>query len=182
MFLTLIYCKDNKNQELNASAIPEAAIVDSARHVVEKYAVGDINNDKEQDTATLSYDFNYIKNQVIDQSKRNIKFSKGIPDISIPESKAIFADKAVDLNNDQANEMLVFSRPGDSNWNNLIIYSFKKGKWLQLATTRCFYSDYSDEINRIIKRKNKYYLVGDPPDASNDSLMKRTVMVEIPSN
>ena len=181
LFLTLIYCKHNKNREPNATTIPETAIVDSSRHVVEKYPVGDINNDKVQDTAILSYDFNYIKNQVIDQSERNIKFSKGIPDISIPESKAIFADIAVDLNNDEANEMLVFSRPGDDNWNNLIVYSFKNGKWLQLTTARCFYSDFSDEINRIIRQKNKYYLLGDPPDASNDSLMKRTVMVELPS-
>ncbi|HMK06826.1 MAG TPA: hypothetical protein VK476_04800 [Flavobacterium sp.] len=170
-----------KTDPASVTETPEARDT-TAHHISKKYPVGDINNDKKADTATVSYDFNFDTQEVVCPTPDcpiKITFGPNIPGIDIDLSLGVFVRMAPDLNNDKADDILLFSRTYEGYWNNIFIYSFSNGKWTELACTKCFFSDDADAENRIVKEKGKYYLVGDSWDDAKGGVVKRSVMVEI---
>ena len=128
-----------------------------------KFFVGDFDNDKVNDTAFVNYKWNIETNE-IECSKNNcdidIEFKRNIPKISFAQSLGIFVAKTDDVDNDNANEIIIFSRTNESWWKNISVWSFKNGIWNKIAETNAFISDDKDYENRVIKEKGKYYLIG----------------------
>jgi hypothetical protein len=129
-----------------------------------KFYVGDVNNDKKSDTAFISLKRN-IKTDEIECGEKNchvkIKFSKIIPEISIDQSLGVFIKKTKDLNNDKANEIIMFSRTYQGWWNDISVWSFHNGKWNEIGKTMGFILENEDFENRIINENDKYYLIGE---------------------
>jgi hypothetical protein len=125
-----------------------------------KFFVGDIDNNQINDTA-----FVVLKPKVIGNVDANdnvlIKFSKDVPEISFDNSLGVYIKSIEDLNNDGANEILVFSRTNEGWWNYISVWSFKNGLWNEIGKTKAFIAEDKDFENRIIKEQNIYYLVGD---------------------
>lgn len=129
-----------------------------------KFAIGDLDNDKINDTAFISLKRNVQKDEIECDGKDcilNITFSNKIPKISFSNSLGLSIMKTEDLNNDNANEIIVFSRTNEGWWNNIYVWTFKNGQWKEIAKTEGFISDDIDFENRIIKEKNQFYLVGE---------------------
>jgi len=149
------------------------------------YIVGDINNDKKIDSACVSYEELIRKDSTIEKecvSKNcavNIKFTNNIPDLNIEQSLGIFILETVDLNNDNANEILLFSEWFEGYWGNIYVWSFKNGKWQEIARTKAFLSDNKDYKNRIIESNSQFYLIGDSWDDSKGGVTERSVKVKI---
>lgn len=121
---------------------------------IKKFLIGDIDNDKIQDTAfvTLKDD------EPIDLV--SITFSKTIPSFSF-ESLGVHIQKVQDFNRDNRNEIMIFSRTHEGWWNEISIWSFYNKNWKEIAKTRGFIADDKDFENRIIKENGSYYLIGD---------------------
>jgi hypothetical protein len=129
-----------------------------------KFFIGDVNNDKINDTAFISLKRNLETNEIECGGKNciiNVTFSANIPEISFDESLGVVIMKTEDLNNDQANEIIVFSRTNEGWWDNIYVWTFKNGNWKEIARTKGFISENKDFENRIIKEKNHFYLVGE---------------------
>ena len=129
-----------------------------------KFFVGDFNNDKVNDTAFVNYKWNIETNEIEcgkNNCDINIEFEKNIPKISFAQSLGIIVTKTEDVNNDNANEIIIFSRTNEGWWNKISVWSFKNGTWNKIAETDAFISDDKDFENRIIKEKGKYYLIGE---------------------
>ena len=132
--------------------------------VSEKFSIGNINNYKENDTAFVSLKRN-IETDEIECGENNclidIEFTENIPKISIDQSLGVFISKTGDLNDDKANEIIIFSRTNEGYWNNISVWSFKGRKWNEIAKTRAFISENLDFENRITKEDGNYYLIGE---------------------
>lgn len=132
--------------------------------VKDKFFAGDVNNDKINDTAFVSLKRNTETNEIECGEKIcsiNVTFSKNIPEISFDQSLGVFIMKTEDLNNDKANEIIIFSRTNEGWWNTICVLSLKDGNWKELAKTKGFITENKDFENRIIKEKNQFYLVGE---------------------
>lgn len=132
--------------------------------VNEKFSIGNINNYKDNDTAFVSLKRN-IETDEIECGENNclinIEFTENIPKISIDQSLGIFISKTGDLNDDKANEIIIFSRTNEGYWNNISVWSFKGRKWNEIAKTKAFISESLDFENRITKEDGNYYLIGE---------------------
>jgi hypothetical protein len=191
IFLLLILFTFNSCLKNSGEKAAEIKVLDKkvgsenqTRSIVEKYPVGDINNDEKPDMATIGYNYSYLTDQVRTNDHNgfiDIAFSAGIPDLRINNTLDVFTKPTPDLNNDGANEILVFSR-FESNWNNILVYSFSVGSWKKLAEAKCLYDDYRDLTDRIIKEEGNFYLLGDSGDESKGELEKRVVKIKIVSN
>ncbi|UPT69999.1 MAG: hypothetical protein M0D53_12770 [Flavobacterium sp. JAD_PAG50586_2] len=188
IFLLLACCLISCQQQSNKKSVtpdvpnPETPSDTKIQYVSEKYPVGDINHDNVKDTATVSFDFNYNTQEVICPTPNcaiNINFSLGIPDLDIDQSLGIFVKPAPDLNNDNGNDILLFSRTNEGSWNDIFAYTLSNGKWIELARTKCFFSDDADAEHRIVKEKNQYFLVGDSWDDSKGGVVARSVKVKM---
>lgn len=129
-----------------------------------KFFVGDVNNDNIKDTAFISIKRNVETDEIECGGKNcyiDIRFSKNIPEISFDQSLGVFISKTEDLNNDKANEIIIFSRTNEGWWNEISVLSLKDGNWKELAKTKGFITENKDFENRIIKEKNQFYLVGE---------------------
>jgi hypothetical protein len=129
-----------------------------------KFFVGDFDNDKINDTAYVNYKWNIETNEIEcgkNNCDINIEFKKNIPKISFAQSLGIVVVKTEDVNNDNANEILVFSRTNEGWWNKISVWSYKNKTWKMIAETDAFISEDKDFENRIIKEKKKYYLIGE---------------------
>ena len=129
-----------------------------------KFFIGDINNDEINDTAFVNYKWNLETNEIEcgkNNCDINIEFTENIPKITIAQSLGIVVAKIEDLNNDNANEIIIFSRTTEGWWNKVSVWSFKSGTWNEIAETKAFISEDKDFENRIIKEKGKYYLIGE---------------------
>lgn len=159
---------------------------DSAiHHIEEKYDLGDIDYNGIKDTATVSFDFDFDTNEVVCEKKVcaiNINFGAGIPDLDIAHTLGVFVKPAPDVNNDQADDILVFSRTNEGYWNDVTAFSFSKGQWIELATIKCFYSEDSDAENRIVKVKKNYFLVGDEWNDAKGGVVKRSIRKPLKTN
>ncbi|WP_157262221.1 hypothetical protein [Pedobacter sp. PACM 27299] len=132
--------------------------------VNEKFSIGNINNYNENDTAFVSLKRN-IETDEIECGENNclinIEFTENIPKISIDQSLGVFISKTGDLNEDKANEIIIFSRTNEGYWHNISVWSFKGSKWNEIAKTRAFISENLDFENRITKEDGNYYLIGE---------------------
>ncbi|MEN2402325.1 hypothetical protein GKZ90_0021225 [Flavobacterium sp. MC2016-06] len=137
-----------------------------------KFFVGDINNDKINDTAFVNFKWN-LKTDEIECDEKicdlNIEFKNNIPPIIINESLGVFITKIQDLNHDNANEILIFSRTNEGWWNTISVLSFKNHKWTEIAKTKGFISEDKDFENRIVKEKDRYYIIGDNQWKENEN-------------
>ncbi|MES2543596.1 MAG: hypothetical protein V4548_01830 [Bacteroidota bacterium] len=133
--------------------------------VNQKFFVGDINNDKIKDTAFITLKRN-IETDEIECGEKNcyitIKFAENIPEISFDQSLGASVMKTEDLNNDKANEIIIFSRTYEGWWNHISVCSLQNGEWKEIAKTKGFMSGYDEDFeNRIVKENNQYYLIGE---------------------
>lgn len=137
-----------------------------------KFFVGDFDNDKVNDTAFVNYKWNIDTNEIEcgkNNCNINIEFKKNLPKISFSQSLGIVVAKTEDVNNDNANEIIVFSRTNEGLWNNISVWSFKNKNWKEIAETNAFISDDKDFENRIITEKGKYYLIGEDKWKENEN-------------
>lgn len=178
LLLLILGCepKNEKNNSIKKS-VKEKSVIEN-----EKFFIGDINNDKINDTAFISLKRNIETNEIECGEKNcyiNIKFSKNIPEISFDQSLGIFISKTEDLNNDNANEILIFSRTYEGWWNYISVMSFDGKNWNELARTKAFVSENQDFENRIIKENNNYYLVGEDQwnEDENGEFLKTKVKI-----
>lgn len=166
LILLLVICSCATKSKKSSSGNYEIEKIDQKKIEIENrfFFVGDINNDKVNDTAFVNYKWNIETNE-IECGKKNcditIEFKNNIPKISFAQSLGIVVAKTEDVTNDNANEILIFSRTNEGWWNNISVWSFKNGKWNEIAETTGFLSDDKDFENRIIKEKGNYYLIGD---------------------
>lgn len=154
-------------------------------HVRIPYFVGDINNDNNADSAYVIYDRSVRADSTIEKecvSKNcevTIKFTGNIPDLVIDQSLGIYIQKTEDLNNDKANEIILFSEWFEGYWYHVYVWTFKNGKWNEIARTKAFLSEDKDYESRIIKAKSQFYLVGDGWDDSKGGVTERSIKIRI---
>jgi hypothetical protein len=178
LLLLILGCEPrNKKNISTKNSVKEKSVIEN-----EKFFVGDINNDKINDTAFISLKRNIETNEIECGEKNcyiNIKFSKNIPEISFDQSLGVFISKTEDLNNDNANEILIFSRTNEGWWNYISVMSFDGENWNELARTKAFVSENQDFENRIIKENNNYYLVGEDQwnEDENGEFLKTKVKI-----
>jgi hypothetical protein len=146
LFIFLLFCFGCEAKKGNTTS--------ESKTKIKKFLIGDIDNDKIQDTAfvTLKDD------EPIDMV--SITFSKTIPSFSL-ESLGVHIQKVQDFNGDNKNEIMIFSRTHEGWWNKISIWSFYNKNWNVIAKTRAFISEDKDFENRIIKENGNYYLIGD---------------------
>ena len=183
--------KNSTNDNKTTDAITKNTIKDTQatevknifEYVRDTFLIGEINNDKKLDTAFLHYDLkiqvdtvqeNYCANPACNIT---ILFSNKIPSLVINNSIGVVVKKLEDLNNDNANEIMVCSMRHDEGWwQKIYVYTFKN-KWIPLVATDAFVADDKDYENRIIKKNSQYYLIGD--DKWNDSTGVRSLKIKI---
>lgn len=149
---------------------------------IKKFYVGDINNDKENDTAFISFKRNIETNEIEGLENNccmKIEFKDSIPSITLDQSLGIFIAKTEDLNNDKVNEIIIFAQTNEGYWNNISVWSFKGRKWNEIARTKAFISENQDFENRIIKEKGNYYLIGENQWKENENGDFEKVKVKI---
>ena len=129
------------------------------------YLVGDINNDKLNDTAYITYKRNVETDEVFCEANEincfiDVKFNQNIPDLRFRDSNGIVVLKTGDFNNDLSNEIIIFSRIDEGWWNDVSIWSLKNNSWVMLVKTKAFISEEKDFNNRVVKIDDYYYLIG----------------------
>jgi hypothetical protein len=158
---------------------PESMIVETL------YILGDINNDKKIDSAYVEVEKLIRKDSTIEKecvSKDctvKITFTGNIPTLHIHQSLGISIQETQDLNNDNANEILLFSEWFEGYWGNIYVWSLKNGKWQEIARTKAFLAESNDYKNRIIKSNSQFYLIGDSWDDAKGGVIERSLRVEI---
>jgi hypothetical protein len=154
-------------------------------NVRDAYFVGDIDKDKKTDSAIVQYDLTIVGENTIENECANkscdmiIRFGNSIPELVISLSIGVYIEKLEDLNNDGCNEILVFSRWQNGYWQQINVYTLKNNNWINLANTKAFLSDDADWMNRIEKRKNNYYLLGDDWDNDFGNILQRKIKVKV---
>lgn len=164
LLLVAFGCETKTKKSISENSVIEKLVQNKIVTENKKYFVGDYNNDKVFDTAFVNYKWNSDTNEIAcekNNCKINIEFQKNIPKISFDNSLGIVVAKTIDLNNDKANEIIVFSRTNQGWWNNISVWSFKNGNWNEIGQTSAFISEDKDFDNRISKEKGKYYLIGE---------------------
>lgn len=163
LLLVIYSCETKTEKSISKKTKIDKPISDKIEIHNRKFFVGDFNNDKISDTAFVNYKFNTATDELEcggNNCDIDIQFKNNIPKISFAQSLGIFVAKTEDINNDNANEIIVFSRTNEGWWNNISVWSFKNGIWNMIAKTNAFISEDRDFENRIIKEKGKYYLIG----------------------
>ena len=181
--------KDNNHKsELTTSNTDSNKIKNSTswiEHVNEPYFVGDINNDKNYDSAYVIYDRvigadSSIQKECVNKDcEVTIKFSSNIHQLVIPQSLGLNIQKTEDLNNDKANEIILLSKWFEGYWGYIYVYSLNNSKWTELARTKAFLSKDKDWENRIIKHKDGYFLLGDGWDDNRGGVTERSIQIRI---
>ncbi|CAD0009973.1 hypothetical protein [Flavobacterium chungangense] len=165
ILLTICFGCETKTKE-KVSKANETKEYNKAKIETEnkKIFLGDVNNDKINDTAFISLKRNLETDEIECGGKNcviNVTFSKNIPEISFDQSLGLVIMKTEDLDNDKGNEIIIFSRTNEGWWNNIYVWTLKKGKWEEIAKTKGFISENKDFENRIIKEKKHFYLIGE---------------------
>jgi len=174
-----------KQNMVSADSLHSNSDKNIIEHVRRPYFVGDINNDKQADTAYVIYDRSVRTDSTIEKECVNknceviIKFNSKIPDLIIDQSLGIYIQKTEDLNNDKANEIILFSEWFEGYWYYIYTWTFKNGKWKEIARTKAFLSEDKDYENRIIKTNSQFYLVGDGWDDSKGGVTERSINIMI---
>lgn len=160
---------------------PEVTFVDYKDSIVEtkKFYIGDVNNDKIKDYAITVVSRDKEINEVI-RNTIDVKFSNNNETIGFYTSRGIFIKKIEDLNNDGANEIIIFSM-AEGWWNYISVWTFKKGEWEEMGKTKGFCSDNEDFKNRLVKINGDYFLIGETWDLDEKGDFKK-IKVKIELN
>lgn len=164
LLLVVYSCETKTKKSISKNSKIEKSIHKKIKTENRKYFVGDIDNDKVNDTAFVNYKWNIETNKIECRKNNcniNIEFKNHIPKISNVQSLGIVVAKTEDIDNDNSNEILVFSRTNEGWWNKISVWSFKKETWYKIAETNGFISDDKDLKNRIILENGHYYLIGE---------------------
>lgn len=151
MFGLIFFSCETKKKE----SIIETNKLEKTLEEKQSFLVGDVNNDKVQDTAIVNF------NQQNEYGDIIISFTNNIPEIDFGQSYGVLIKKIEDLNLDGANEIIIFSRTHEGWWNYISVWSFQNGHWKDIAKVKGYVSEDKDFENRIIKDENNYYLIGD---------------------
>jgi hypothetical protein len=148
-------------------------------HYYKEYPVGDLDNNKVQDTAIIVYDMFYDPEECVDPlCKVEIRFTGTIPSFTMNMSMGVYAVKTEDINNDGANELLLFSRTWEGMWNRVYVDSYRNKKWETLAQGNTFGIDDEDFKNRVIKKgTNEYVLVIDEYNAETTDYERKEIVI-----
>lgn len=187
LIILLSACGGENNSANTASVegLDSVSEINIIEHVRKPYFVGDINNDNQADTAYVIYDRTLSIDSAIEKDCVNknceviITFNNNIPDLIIAQSLGISIQKTEDLNNDSANELLLFSEWFEGYWYYVYTWTFKNGTWKEIARTKAFLSEDKDFDNRIIKTGSQFYLTGDGWDDSKGAITERSVKIKI---
>jgi hypothetical protein len=180
VFTVFLYACESTQLDTSLKSLEVNTDNADIEQVRRKYPVGDVDNDKIPDRATVIFERdNSIDEIVCDQKNCAIKitFGKNIPDLNIDQSLGIIVQATEDLNKDKANEILVFSRTYQGLWNNISVWTFKNQKWQEIAKTKAIISEDKDFLNRVIQENGRYYLIDD--DWNTDSVIERTEIVRL---
>lgn len=151
-------------------------------HIHRTFEVGDIDNNSKKDIATIDYNFDNDNDILVCNRKTcliEIKFGSNIPILKIDNSKGIFIKKTSDLNNDGANEIIIFARTNEGWWNNIYAFSLQKNKWIELAQTKGFLTEDETFTNRIENLNGNFFLLGDDWNENYDSIQMRSLRIQI---
>ena len=182
LILLLVVFGCETKQKKNSSKKAEEKVQPKIEIENQKFFVGDINNDKVNDTAFINLKRNSETGEIECGEKNcyiNIEFKSNISKISFDQSLGVFISKTEDLNNDQANEILIFSRTHEGWWKTISVFSFKNGTWNEIAKTKAFVSENEDFENRIIKENGNYYLIGENQWEEDSNGNFKKVMIKI---
>lgn len=174
IILSITSCSNNK------STISKEK--NKIEHIHRTFEVGDLNNNSKKDIATIDYNFDNDGDILVCNRKIcliEIKFGANIPILGIDNSKGIFIEKTSDLNNDGANEILIFSRTNEGWWKDIYAFSLQKNKWVELAKTKGFLTEDETFANRIENLNGKFFLLGDAWDEDYDSIQMRSLRIQI---
>ncbi|MEG1377716.1 MAG: hypothetical protein RSC81_11610 [Myroides sp.] len=179
ILLILFSCKGRKEDVIGDKK--EASLKIRTENRI--FVVGDINGDKVNDTAFISYKINIETNEIECEAADHsisLKFKENIPDLKFYDTKGIVIKRTEDLNRDTSNEIVVFARTNQGWWNDVSIWSLKNNSWVMLAKTKAFMSEEKDFNNRIVKIDNHYYLIGDNQleEDSNGNFDKIKIKIE----
>ena len=164
LILAVFGCETKNKKSVSDKTETQKSTTEKIETENKKYFVGDINNDKVNDSAFVNLRRNTETGEIECGNINcyiNIKFSKNIPEISFDQSLGVYLTKTEDLNNDNANEIIIFSKSYEGWWNYISVYSLKDGKWNEIAKTKGFCVENKDFENRIVKEKENYYLIGE---------------------
>lgn len=164
LVLILICFSCNTKMKKDVSRTTETKAYLKGQTENKKFFIGDVNNDKINDTAFIALKRDFETGEIECGGKNcaiKITYSQPIPELNFDESSGLVIMKTEDLNNDKANEIIIFSRTNEGWWNTIYVYTFKNGNWKEMARTKGFISENNDFENRIIKEKNHFYLVGE---------------------
>lgn len=134
-------------------------------HVERKYELTHFKKNKSE-TATVIYDRliladgaieNYCGKPVCDIK---ITFSSNLPEINL-EGFDIFMDTTYDINNDGTKELLIYHWWVEHSWTTITVYSLQHNKWIELQSTKAFVVEEEDYKNRVLKKGQQFYLIGD---------------------
>lgn len=124
LVILTLSCKHNRDSG-NIIAIDTISKKDSLHlssdkniieHVSKPYFVSDINNGGKLDTAMVIYDRSIRHDGTIEKECINndckvvVKFSSNISELVIPQSLGIYIQMTDDLNNDNSNEIILYSQ------------------------------------------------------------------------
>ena len=138
---------------------------DRIEHVERNYVLGNFQKNH-NDTATVIYDRVISADSTIENDcgkavcNIQIKFSSNIPQINI-EAHDIFIDTTYDINNDGIKELLIYHWWVQHNWTIISVYSLIYNKWTELQKSEAFVAEDKDYENRVLKKGETYYLIGD---------------------
>lgn len=175
--LCVFFLVSCSNKKLTPVGAPK-----SIQHIYKTFDIGDVNNDGKNERATVNYNFDFTNQEVNCYAKScpiTIQFGDRIPSIEIDYAQSIYVEKADDLNNDGANEILIFSLTSEGYWNNISVYSLQNNTWTAVAETKGYLAENADFKDRILQSSGKKYLLGDAWDVNYDSIQMRSLRIEI---
>ena len=153
---------------------PEITYVEYKDSIVEtkKFYIGDVNNDELKDYAISVASRNKETNDVI-RNSIDVKFSNNNETIGFYPSNGIYITTTEDINKDGSQEIIIFSMTNEGWWNDVSVWSFKKGEWDEVTRTKAFCSDSEDFKNRVKNKNGKYFLVGDDYEFAKKGIIKK---------
>lgn len=171
-------CHPNHKKEKNQNSKQQKEPIES-----EIFLVGDLTNNQITDTAFVFSKYNKANEFEKEETWQvvTIEFSGNISPLTIENSLGVFISKTEDLNQDNANELLLFSRTNQGWWNALYVFSYHEGKWSKLAETQAFISEPEDFEHRIKKVNGQYYVLGDNKWEEDENGRFKKIKIKIPN-